>query len=390
MVEGSNATIYLMKELLKMNKTLLKLLFTILVTIIFSITAYATHIVGGEMEITHISNNTYRLGLIIYFDEVNGEQGAKDNNVTVYVFRKSDNQLVTSYTLPLLNQQPVPYTSPECAVGQLRTTRMYYASNVTLNPDNYDDPEGYYMIYERCCRNDIIQNIFDPGGAGQAFYLEFPALRKNGERFINTSPRLFPPLSDYACINQPFYFDFSGSDIDGDSLAYSLAVPLNGYSSRNEPVPSIARSAPYPTVNFVDGFDIANMVRGNPSLNIDAKTGFLTLTPSELGLYVFSIVCEEFRDGEKIGEVVRDFQLMVLDCPIANPPTTFAEKEDGSRYTASDTLVYEVDGIGDVCLDFFVTDPDSNTIFTTRIVPINFPTNEIEIRQLPNQMFNPW
>ena len=52
--------------------------------------------------------------------------------------------------------------------------------------------------------------------------------------------------------------------------------------------------------------------------------GFLTITPRDVGLYVFAVRCEEFRDGIKIGEVRRDFQMLVVQeggCPdIVNPP----------------------------------------------------------------------
>ena len=34
-------------------------------------------IVGGEFELIHIAGNRYQLNLIIYFDELNGSEGAK-------------------------------------------------------------------------------------------------------------------------------------------------------------------------------------------------------------------------------------------------------------------------------------------------------------------------
>ena len=66
--------------------------------------------------------------------------------------------------------------------------------------------------------------------AGQTFYLEFPPVVKDGQPFINSSPRLFPPLNDYACPRKPYYVDFAGVDDDGDSLVYSLVTPLSTHS----------------------------------------------------------------------------------------------------------------------------------------------------------------
>ena len=41
----------------------------------------ASHIVGGEFEIIHISGIRYRINLILYFDELNGSIGARDPSV---------------------------------------------------------------------------------------------------------------------------------------------------------------------------------------------------------------------------------------------------------------------------------------------------------------------
>ena len=61
----------------------------------------------------------------------------------------------------------------------------------------------------------------------RVYALHFPPIRKDGVHFVNSSPRLFPPLSDYACVNQLFYTDFAGTDDDGDSIVYSLAHPYD-------------------------------------------------------------------------------------------------------------------------------------------------------------------
>ncbi|WP_083925172.1 gliding motility-associated C-terminal domain-containing protein [Flexithrix dorotheae] len=348
---------------------------------------FATHIVGGEMELTHLENNRYRIGLLLYFDEINGQQGAKDQSVSIAIFRKSDNSRIRNYILYQREVVPVNYTVPECAIGSLKTSKVYYAGEFFLAPNDFSDPEGYYMAFERCCRNDIIENILRPEDAGQTFYLEFPPLIKDGAPFINSSPKLFPPLSDYACINQPFIFDFSGEDADNDSLSYAIATPINGFSTPDDPAPN-PRPGPYSTVEFLPTYGLDSMIKGSPPLNIDAKTGILSLTPSELGLFVFSVKCEEFRNGEKIGEVVRDFQMLVVDCPIPNAPTVMAQNSDGTLFNNVDTLIYEV-GKGDACIEVFVTDPDPQTRVYTRVIPKNFKTNELEILGDLQRMINP-
>ena len=234
--------------------------FAAFLLLILSITAadlQATHIVGGEFEMSHLSGNNYRLKLRIYFDNINGNAAAEDLNALVHIYRKTDNVFMDSVRLlKTSNNMLVPYTNPSCKVidttGQIETRIIEYEETVFLPASNYNDPQGYYVVWERCCRNGNITNLTLPGTQGQVFYLEFPPVAINGLPFINSSPQLFPPLSDYACLNEDFEFDFSGTDTDGDQLVYSIAVPLAGNTSTLNPI-APPLPGPYSTVNWASG-----------------------------------------------------------------------------------------------------------------------------------------
>ncbi len=336
--------------------------------LIVCVSAQATHIVGGEFEIVHIEGDRYLFNQIQYFDVVNGDPQAKDLIISASVFRKRDNVFVRSITMQYQSENYVPYTNPVCTTDKLVTNRIVYSTEVTLNPQLFSDEQGYYMVWERCCRNNIINNIIQPEETGQTFYIEFPPIRKNGQEFRNSTPQLFPPLSDYACVNRFYYVDFRGYDADGDSLVYSLATPLN--TSAFEPLPTPTPS-PHPYVTWVPGINSNYQIPGNPTLEIDSN-GFLTVTPSEEGLFVFSVRCEEFRKGIKIGTVIRDFQLFVLDCPDPGVPPQIKVKAPGSDvYTSKlDTITLKVED--SKCFDFSVKDMDGNEKITMRAIPINF------------------
>jgi gliding motility-associated-like protein len=200
-------------------------------------------------------------------------------------------------------------------------------------------------------------------------YLEFPPLVRNGGRFINSSPAIFPPLSDYACVNQPFFFDFSGTDADGDELRYSLVAPLSGNSSFSDPRPEPS-PAPYPTVQFISGIGVGNMIPGNPPLQIN-NNGILSVTASQAGLYVFAVLIEEFRNGQKIGEVRRDYQLLVIDCPTANAPEARYKSNDSPNFYTEGTVL-EFEAGEDNCGKLFITDIDANSQIKVRALPVNF------------------
>ncbi len=351
----------------------------------------ASHIVGGEFELIHISGSLYRLNLIIYFDKINGSPGAKDPAVTASIFRKRDNTFLRDVTLALTTESNVAYTQPECSSGEIVTDRLFYTTVITLPPDDFNDPEGYYVTWQRCCRNYQIANIYsnrpaganDPLAAGQTFYLYFPPVVKDGAPFINSSPRLFPPLNDYACPQRPYYVDFAGIDDDGDSLYYSLVTPLNTVASQGFPPKS---PLPYPDVLWKPGFSLQRIMRGSPDLTI-SKDGLLRVTPTLQGLFVFAVKVEEFRNKMKIGESRRDFQMLVVDnCAPASPPKIVGKKLTDATFTYDNSMSVSFANTvldQDRCIVVRVSDPDSEVTadnveqIKIRAIGLNFKDKDL-------------
>ncbi len=351
----------------------------------------ASHIVGGEFEILHISGNRYRINLIYYFDVLNNEFGGvppevSEPFITAAIFRKSDNRLMDYVQLNFVSRTPVNYTQPECSEGYIVTQKLIYTRDVTLSPDVYKDPGGYYITWERCCRNYTITNIVSkqppenapnfPDAAGQAFYLEFPPVVKDGELFINSSPRLFPPLNDFACPYRPYYADFSGIDDDGDSLVYSLVTPLSTHQTLAVP-PLLP--APFPEVKWSEGYSLDNIMNGDPDLSISSD-GLLRVTPTTLGLFVFAVKCEEYRDGVKIGEVRRDFQMLVVDgCEPADPPNIMGKELAAADYTFDENMTVTFSNTvtdEERCVQVRISDPDASN-------PAHSFTEEVKIKAIP-------
>lgn len=354
----------------------------------------AFHIVGGEMEFIYVSDGVYRINVIQYFDKAQSQNTGPEGLVTVHIFRNGDNELMSIHNLTLLSQENVEYTNIDCSREELQTSRVIWSALVELDPEEYSSKDGYYMVWERCCRNTEIKNIVGPRDAGMKYTLEFPPLMKDGKVYKNSSPVLFKPLADYACINQLYYVEFTGTDPDGDSLVYSLQTPLNS-SVANEPVPT-PQPKPHFGVVFKSGFSETSMIPGSSPLKISSK-GLLTVTPSDIGLYVFSVLVEEFRNHEKIGEVRRDFQMLVVDgCLPPDPPVVdvdipgdpgFNPKTDVLNYTVGDT---------EKCFDFLIAnitpgetitlraegvnfDESLNDIFTINQIPVGDSDNELRI-----------
>lgn len=311
-------------------------LFFILFVSSFSIRA--SHILGGNFDMINTGTvGYYELTLNLFFDKNGRAVNNSDNNYPVAIFRKSDNKLMKSLILSSSNPQgnPFIYANASCAVSVgLNVLVLKFQQNIYLDPKDYADLGGYYVVFDRCCRSASITNILNPSNAGMLFYLEFPALTDaGGNEFKNSSPSFITPNGEYICAGQPFVFDNRAVDNDGDVLRYSFVTPMRGFSSSGNavggvggPAPNPIASSNYPRITWRSTFNENTAIPGNPAMNIDAN-GKITVTATILGLYVYSVLVEELRNGVVIGQVRRDFQLNVVDClPPPAPPIVFKEK----------------------------------------------------------------
>lgn len=285
--------------------------------------AAATHLVGGQLEMAEASTRPghFRIIMTYYYNEAQTLNFPQATS-TVVIFRKSDGRQMAQFTLPnttVFNRPPVAFTNPACArLRNLSVSIVRFEGEIQLDPAGYDEPQGYYLTQQNCCRNGGITNLSTPQITPFLFYLEFPALLRAGQAIRNSSP-VFEPLSgEYVCRGMPFRFSCAARDADGDELRYSLVTPLAGsfVTSTNT---AIIRPAPYPEVSWQTGYAAPNAISGSPPLSVDARTGVLSVTADQLGLFVFSVRVEEFRNGVKIGEVRRDYQFLVVDCPTTGP-----------------------------------------------------------------------
>ncbi len=298
----------------------------LIASILLTFNVQATHIIGGDVSMRAVGTTPglFELQLNQYWDETKTSAGNRDQSVILLIYRKQNPILVEQIEIQLKETVPLTFDNAACAtLRQLSFTQAKYYQTYQFDTQKYTDPGGYYIVWERCCRNDNLTNVNSSTAAGVAmvFYLEFPPMTKNGVKFSNSAPDFRLPNGDYICVNKPFTFNADATDADGDQLKYSLVTPLNGYTSRNSPT-SVDQSprASYPTIQWGAGYSLTNIIPGNPSLSINPATGQLSVRASKEGLYLFTVQCEEYRNGERIGVVRRDFQLPVVDCSKNTPP----------------------------------------------------------------------
>lgn len=276
----------------------------------------ATHIIGGELNYECLGNNNYRIIFKVYRDCFNGVPDF-DNPASIGVYTSSgllvdmdpgifDAQPLYMFN-PVVTNLPIVVSNPCLAVPpNICVEEAIYTAEVNLPPIN----GGYTLVYQRCCRNNTILNIVNPGDVGATYTAFIPG---PGNFTCNSSPNYnnFPPL--VLCANDPLSFDHSATDPDGDSLVYFLCDPYEGGSTL-DPAPDPPAPPPYNNVVFANPFNAANPLGANPGLAINQQTGLLTGTPNMLGQFVVGVCVNEYRNGQLIATHKRDFQFNVVNC----------------------------------------------------------------------------
>lgn len=284
--------------------------------------AQATHIVGGEVTYVYLGGNNYRIRIDIYQDCLTGEPPAiaQDNPAFLSIFDGKGNRLLSD-SIPSSSSLLIPDNfSNECINNKPKTclNRLTFIRTYNLPPNG----SGYEIVYQRCCRNGGIVNIVDPGSTGATYYCMIPPplVTPEGVMYNNSAVfKNYPP--QIICINNPIFYDHSAVDPDGDSLSYEFCTAYAGGSPTDaKPVPLTTNFQP---VTYAFGYSANQPMRGNPPLQIDAKTGLITGTPVQLNRYVVTVCCHEWRKGVKINTVTREFQFVVTNCSkavVANIP----------------------------------------------------------------------
>ncbi len=281
--------------------------------IVLASDAFAGHALGGEIFYTHLGNNQYEITVIFYRDcnPPNNLSGANlDESIVLGVFEGSGTTLLIDIPLTQSSTNPVPTVLENpCGVlpEELCMQRLEYTTVQTLPPSAV----GYDLVFQRCCRNAGIINVAQSDEIGITLTTQIPPNTTNAEP--NSSPQFsnFPPAA--ICRNFAFFMDHSATDSDGDSLAYSLCTPING-GTAFDPSPT-----PQPAFTFTDipynaGYSAIDPITDNPNFEIDPITGQITGTPTQVGLFVIGVCVSEYRDGELLSTVMRDFQFNVVNC----------------------------------------------------------------------------
>jgi gliding motility-associated-like protein len=255
-------------------KNLFNLIFFTLILLTISLRGYATHNRAGEIVYKHISGYKYQITIYTY----------------CYTQTEADRESLELDCGDGTGKITLPRISKSILDNNETLSFSYLCKNVYVGEHTFSGPGTYVLYMEDPNRNDGVLNI--PNSVNVVFSIK-TTLVINAVTGNNSSPILLNAPMDKAALNKTFVHNPGAYDPDGDSLSYRIATCLQQ-----------------------DGQEIVGYTLPpvTDSIYVNPKTGdFVWERPAKVGTYNVAMWIEEWRNGVKIGQVLRDIQVEVID-----------------------------------------------------------------------------
>ncbi len=261
----------------------------------------ATHSAGADLTYTSLGGNNYLVELTFYRDCL-----GINAPVAIPLTYESVNCGFSLSAMAIQVQNtgqeitlPCVTAATTCNGGSFTGIQKFlYQATIALPAACTD----WKFSYQICCRNCAITTLKNPCAAGSNLFVE--AELNNLDAPGNNSPRFSRDPIVIICAGQPFSFNPSVTEDDGDSLYFELVTPRTGAST---------------TATYQPLLTAQNPMLTNGPVILDPQTGQLSFTPVQAQIGVITLKVSEYRGQVLAGSVLRDMQVYTDPCSNHQP-----------------------------------------------------------------------
>lgn len=300
-----------------------------------------THIMGGDFSYVCHGNGVYALNLRIFRD-CNGATLGSSAPVTFYSPTCGTRNFVLTNQGGATVRTPLCETEEDVCDGIINTgygiEEWFYRGTIDLQGNCGND---WTMSWDLCCRNDAITTLANPGG--ESMYID-AQLDNTLSANCNNSPAFNTDPTFFLCVNQENRYTSAAVDTEGDDLVYSF---IDCRDDANVPVVYVAPlggSTPL----------VATTQTINP------QTGEIIIFPTITQVGVICVRVEEYRNGVKIGEIIRDLQFAITDCQTNTLP--ILSGINGTADSSGTTGLYEIEVCAGIETEFTIQGFDAEAV----------------------------
>jgi len=301
-----------------------KIILSFLLTGFLFTQAIASDFIGAEISYKHLTGSTYEIKVTSFVAIVGGNPIIRPNLTVDYRNNCTLGSLQLQYDTNYTSNISCSLIDPHIII-EYRTQFTFPSLNCNGVVLTLDAP---------CCM--IQYNNMQSSVAMEEVKAEILFFSRQ-----NTSAQFNTSVIRFAQKNSSTNIDLSASDINGDSLAYTLADASGTYPSgytANDPF------GPFGTSSL------------NPS------TGVLTVNPTANGQYLINVLVSEYKNGQLAGKSQREWAIEVIDNVATNHNPSLSGINNTNNYSITACL-------GDT-IDFFanITDLDTNQVVRARLL----------------------
>lgn len=321
--------------------------------------SFASHFMGLDMTYEQISPNVYRIYHAIYIDCAGAASSSYVRPISIS----------NPYPEPMITASAIGCTPPtptnswnlvnysEVTPIAPGTVTQCSSANGTLNGAaqalyymDYDvtgytcaNSPNIILSWDNCCRNYAITS----GAGGDAMSMNSCTIKTG---ISNSSPSFLTYPVLYICSGQPSIYSQGASDIDGDSLTYTMGS---------------CHSSSSLSVTYYSGYSPTTPLGTGWNVSLDPQTGDISFVPTTGGggfaVGVLCVYITEWRNGIQIGQVARDIQVTVLtNCNNINPSIKAIANVQGANVNTYNGVANRLTGYVGVPLSFEIPTEDTD------------------------------
>lgn len=269
----------------------MKAKFLLLLSVVTGLQVFATHTRSGEIRHKYLGNNTFEVTVAMYakFDSTSA---LADRDTVQVDWGDGTYSTALRSNGPDINPADGYPDGEIVAASPIVVKKSEYTAVHT-----YSSGQPFYVV--GCVdmnRIDGINNIDNGNSVSIPLYLQDSIFVSNTIMAgYNTSPVFLQHPVQYAFNGQPFKFNSTAYDADGDSLYFEEMIPLQD------------KGMNVPLYAYPDQYCISSNI-----YNVDPNNGQVSwFKPCTPGIFNVAVKVKEYRCGQLLSITMRDMQIIV-------------------------------------------------------------------------------